>query len=305
VAFAARGQGHDSLSDASSVFCMRAWFGEPALRRLADEADADGAGDGKFVAGGGELSGFLVDCEDDDVVGVPVGGDEVVARGVDAEVAGPDDAFGGTLNESEPTGCRVDREDDDAIVTAVGGVEELAGFMDEDFGGLVGFGEAVRQGADCLDFGEFTGGGVPIEGGDGGSHFVDDVGVLAGGVEAKVARTAARSDFDDAVPLEFGGGGVVTVDGDLVRAEVARNQKTVVGREVHRVSVRAFLALFVDAGACVLVDGNGLAESAAGIHGHRGDAAAAVVGDGDGAALRVDRDVAGSASSGGDSVDES
>jgi len=59
------------------------------------------------------------------------------------------------------------------------------------------------------------------------------------------------------------------------------------------VGVRAFLALFVDAGAGVLHEGGGGADTAVFADGKNGDAAAVVVGDEDELAGFVEGDVAG------------
>ncbi len=78
------------------------------------------------MAGGVEVAGLGVDAEGDDGVGVLVGGEEPVARGVDGEVAGGLTPGGFVGKAGEAAGGLVDGEHGDAVVAAVGAVDEPA-----------------------------------------------------------------------------------------------------------------------------------------------------------------------------------
>ena len=75
-----------------------------------------------------------VDAEGDDGVGVLVGGEEPVARGVDGEVARGLAPGGFVAEAGEAAGGLVDGKHGDAVVTAVGAVDRLARRRDVDVG---------------------------------------------------------------------------------------------------------------------------------------------------------------------------
>jgi hypothetical protein len=122
---------------------------------------------------------------------VLVGGEEVVARGIDGEIAGSFAQGGLVLDKGESAGGVVDGVDGDAIVAAVPGVEKSASRVNGDLGGGVEVGEFIREGGDGLKFGENSGLGVVVEGSDGGGEFVDDVEAVAVGMDGEMTGAGA------------------------------------------------------------------------------------------------------------------
>src|SRR4051794_10072372 len=100
--------------------------------RLRHELDAHRLRDLDRLPRGRQASRLQVDPEDRDVVRVLVRGQEVVAGGIDAEVARRLPARGLVAGRGEVAGLRIDGEDGDAVVTPVRAVQELAGGMDLD-----------------------------------------------------------------------------------------------------------------------------------------------------------------------------
>lgn len=138
---------------------------------------------------------------------------------------------------------------------------------------------------------------------DGGIDLVEAVDPATVGVKENVAWAGAGVAVGEGMRVgEFTGLGVNEEDSDVIRAEVADEQKPVVGRDSGAVGVRGILTGRVGAEGTELlvvfeVDAiDGLAECAVGLDAIGGDGAAVVVGDEGGMAGAIDRDVGGSRS---------
>src|SRR4029077_2366742 len=112
-------------------------------------------------------------------------------------------------------------------------------------------------------------------------------------MEGEVARSGTRIQFGEgrSVGRERAFGGVEAVDQDFVEAEIGGEDEAIIGGSADPVGVRAFLALFVDAGAGVLHESGGGSEAAAFANRKHSDAPAVVISDQDKLAGFVERDV--------------
>ena len=257
-------------------------------------------GRGYFDAGAKrcQLSGFLVDREDEDVVAVLVRGQEEFARGVLGEVArGLAPGFGLACSRDHP-GTLVDGEYRDAVVAAVGGVEELPRGMNLNVGRGVLPREVFRQRSGAaygLEGSRFS---IPLECGHSIAKLVDHVG--PGFLWMKVEVTGAVAGFhrDEGRVVGCRLATFHFIDHELVDAEIGHDDKATTGVEVCRVGVGRCLAPGVDAGALVLKGADGGAECT--VRRNRVDRATtrAIISDGGILSIRLYRHVAGAAAGG-------
>ncbi len=117
----------------------------------AGEDDVDGGGDLGDLVGGGEGAGGAVDAEDDDVVGLLIGGEEEIAGGIEGKISWGFALRGEVAGGSEGSFGGVDGEDGDAVAAAIGSVEKFAGRVDDDFGGVILSGEVFGKRGEGLE----------------------------------------------------------------------------------------------------------------------------------------------------------
>jgi hypothetical protein len=83
-------------------------------------------------ADGGQFSGRAVNPEDDERIGILVGGDQELAGRINIEVAGDFSLGGFVPNPRDAAGRGVNREDGDRVMPAVGTVDEPTVGMNAD-----------------------------------------------------------------------------------------------------------------------------------------------------------------------------
>lgn len=140
--------------------------------------------------------------------------------------------------------------------------------MHFDLGRIVRAGEALRKCGDRVELVERPAIWIIRKRGDGRLQFIDDVCESPVGIEAKMTRSGARIELGKGRVVRRQGTsfGVETLHQQLIESQVDGDGETIVGRGLNPVRMRAFLPLFIDAGARVLHEGRSLADAAVGLY---------------------------------------
>jgi hypothetical protein len=109
------------------------------------EDHADGRGDIEVLAGRSQTARLLVDAEQDHVIGILVGCEQITTRRVDSNAAWDLPLGGDAFDERERALPGINREYCDAVMAAIRNIEEPAIGMDFRLGSIVRSGEILRQ----------------------------------------------------------------------------------------------------------------------------------------------------------------
>src|SRR5271170_2472912 len=174
---------------------------------------------------------------------------------------------------------RIDFENRDAIVAAIGSVKKFSGGVHSNFSGFLAAGIILGERGDVLQGFEGCGFFLVRKDRHGRINFVKDVRELAVRMKREMARAGTGFYFCKAGEQrrKDSFGRVEAIDNDLIEAQINGEREAIVRRRADPVGVRAFLALFVGAGAGMLNETGGGAERAVVVNRKRSDAAAIVI----------------------------
>ena len=218
------------------------------------KADADGSSDGDLVSRRLEGPGLLIDSEDDNAVGALVGDQAERARRIDVEVTRRFDVGGLVFDERERPFGRVDAVNGDTVVPPVRAVQELSVRVHADLGARTRSFEVARKRWDRLNLRQSARSRIVGKGGHRGMEFVNHIGVFAVGAKGEVPRPGAGLDLGE---RRIVGGNrsvfrIELVDHNLVETEIGHEGEAVIGADVDRMGVRAFLTPGINARSFVL-----------------------------------------------------
>src|SRR5271168_2656306 len=175
----------------------------------------------------------------------------------------------------------VDRENRDAVVAAVRGVEKFSGGMHGDLGGFLWTRIILRERGNGLQGRQAASFRLIREDRHGRLHLIKQVSKLTVGMKRKMARAGAWLHLCEAG--EQGGKNsfdrVEAVNDDLIESQVRDKGETIVWRSTNPVRMWTFLTLLIQAGAGMLNETAGGAESTVIVNGKRDDAATVVIRD--------------------------